>query len=82
MANTIKVKQSSVAAKVPTTAQLALGELAVNTTDGKLFLKKSVSGTESIVEIGAGAGGSDGYLDAGAPDSNYGGITEIDGGTP
>ena len=83
MANTIKVKQSSVAAKVPTTAQLTLGELAVNTTDGKLFLKKSVSGTESIVEIGAGAGGgSDGYLDAGAPDSNYGGITAIDGGTP
>lgn len=57
MANTIKFKQSAVAGKVPTTAQLALGELAVNTNDGKLFLKKSVSGTESVVEIGKARGG-------------------------
>ena len=83
MANTIKVKQSSVAAKAPTTGQLALGELAANTYDGKLYMKKSVSGTESIVEIGAGgSGGSVGYIDGGAPDSNYGGITAMDGGTP
>ena len=58
MANTIKLKSSSVAGKAPTTADLQLRELAINTTDGKLFLKKSVSGTESIVEIGAGGGGS------------------------
>jgi len=51
MAQIIKVKQSSVAGKVPTTAQLQLGELAVNTTDGKLYFKKNVSGTESIVTI-------------------------------
>jgi hypothetical protein len=57
MTNTIRVKQSAVAGKVPTTAQLQLGELAVNTTDGKLYLKKNVSGTESIVEVGAGGGG-------------------------
>ena len=57
MANTIKIRRSATAAAVPTTAQLALGELAVNTTDGKLFLKKNVSGTESIVEVGAGGGG-------------------------
>lgn len=53
MANTVKMKQSAVAGKVPTTAQLALGELAVNTTDGKLFLKKNVSGTETIVDVTA-----------------------------
>ncbi|PUE21860.1 hypothetical protein B9Z43_01375 [Limnohabitans sp. MMS-10A-192] len=57
MANTVKMKQSAVAGKVPTTAQLALGELAINTVDGKLFLKKNVSGTESIVDVtGAAAG--------------------------
>lgn len=54
MANTVKMKQSSVAGKAPTTTDLALGELAVNTTDGKLYLKKNVSGTESVVEVGAG----------------------------
>lgn len=53
MAQVIKVKQSSVAGKVPTTAQLQLGELALNTTDGKLYFKKSVSGTESIVTVSA-----------------------------
>lgn len=51
MANTITHKQSAVASKVPTTAQLSLGELAINTYDGKIFLKKSVNGSESIVEI-------------------------------
>lgn len=58
MANTVKMKQSSVAGKAPTTTDLSLGELAVNTTDGKLYLKKNVSGTESIVEVGAGGSGT------------------------
>ena len=53
MAQVIKVKQSSVAGKVPTTAQLQLGELALNTTDGKLYFKKNISGTESIVTVSA-----------------------------
>ncbi|MDV7271845.1 MULTISPECIES: hypothetical protein [Paracoccaceae] len=52
MASIIRLKRSSVAAKVPTTAQLDLGELAVNTRDGKLFLKRA-DGSEEIVEVGA-----------------------------
>ena len=52
MASTIRMKRSSVATKVPTTAQLDLGELAINTRDGKLFLK-CADGTEQIVEVGA-----------------------------
>jgi len=51
MAQTIKLKRSSTTGNVPTTSQLDLGELAINTTDGKIFIKKDVSGTESIVEI-------------------------------
>lgn len=46
----VKMKRSSVAGKVPTTAQLELGELAVNTYDGRLFLKRD-DGTEAIVEL-------------------------------
>ncbi len=57
MANTVKMKQSAVAGKVPTTAQLALGELAINTVDGKLFLKRNVSGTETIVDVTAAGSG-------------------------
>ena len=59
MANIVRLKRSAVASAVPTTAQLALGELAINTFDGKLFLKRN-NGTESIVEIGAGGGGGGG----------------------
>lgn len=48
----IKLKRSAVAGKVPLLGDLELGELAMNTADGKLYLKKSVGGTESIVEVG------------------------------
>jgi len=58
MANTIKIKRSSIAGKIPTTGQLELGELAVNTTDGKLYTKKDVGGVSSVVEIGGGGGGN------------------------
>jgi hypothetical protein len=51
MANTIKVKRSSVAGKVPTTGDLELGEIAVNTYDGKMYMEKN-NGTASVVQIG------------------------------
>jgi len=57
MPNLIQVKRSAVSAKVPTTTDLALGEIAVNTFDGKMYIKKD-NGTASIVEIGAGGSGT------------------------
>lgn len=57
MANLIKLKRSAVAGKAPVVGDLELGELALNTHDGLLYAKKSVSGVESIVEIGGGGGG-------------------------
>jgi len=50
MANTIIHKQSSVVSKVPLSGVLSLGELAVNTADGKVFMKKS---DNSVVEVGS-----------------------------
>jgi hypothetical protein len=46
---TIKIRRSATAGKTPTINDLALGELAINTYDGKIFLKKSVNSAESIV---------------------------------
>jgi hypothetical protein len=46
------IKRSAVAAKVPATTDLDLGELGVNTYDGKVYMKKN-DGTESIVEVSA-----------------------------
>ena len=51
MANTIKIRRSATSGATPTTSQLALGELAINTYDGKLFLKKD-NGSASVIEIG------------------------------
>ena len=62
MANILRLKRSAVAARVPTTSDLDLGELAVNTHDGRLFLKKD-NGTASIVDVtAANATGSIGFL--------------------
>ena len=43
MAQTVQLKRSALSGKVPDTGSLALGELAINTFDGKLYFKKSGS---------------------------------------
>ncbi len=53
MSQPIKIKSTSVAGRVPTTLQLLLGELGLNTTDGRLFTKRNRNGAEDVVEIGA-----------------------------
>ena len=55
MAQTIKLKRSSTGGAVPSTSSLSLGEVAINTYDGKMYIKKN-DGTDSIVQIGAGSG--------------------------
>ena len=51
MAQTIKLKRTAVSGKTPTTSNLDLGELAINTYDGRIFFEKDVDGTLSIQEI-------------------------------
>ena len=63
MAQTIKLRRSATAGATPTTAQLELGEVAINTYDGKMYIKKSVGGTDSIVEIGSGLTPADAILE-------------------
>jgi hypothetical protein len=50
MSNTVVLKRSAVTGKNPTTSDLALGELALNTYDGNLFFKKD-NGTPTIVSV-------------------------------
>lgn len=72
MANTIRLKRSAVAGKVPTTSDLSLGEVGMNTYDGALFMRRD-TGTPEIVRIafadqdyGLITGATDGALDYGA----------------
>ena len=47
MAQTIKLKRSNTSGSKPTTSNLALGEIALNTKDGLFFLRRNVDGTDS-----------------------------------
>jgi len=70
MANIIKLKSSVVAAKVPTTADIAKGEAAVNHADKKLWLRNP--STDEIWDLSSGGGGgSTSYLVQSAVASPY-----------
>lgn len=72
MAQTVRLKRSAVAGKVPTTTDLSLGEVGMNTYDGALFMRRD-TGTPEIIRIafadqdyGLITGATDGALDYGA----------------
>ena len=63
MAGTVvKIKQSSVAGKIPSASDLEQGELALNVTDVKLYSK---NGSGAIITLASGATSSDEVFDMG-----------------
>ena len=69
MSQKILLRRSNLAGKVPTTASIDLGELAINTNDGRAFLKKDdgVNVTiEQLVVTGAEVTGSINILGTGS----------------
>ena len=55
MASKIKVKRSSVFGKAPTTSDIEVGEIAINTRDSKMFSRDTSLG---VFEIGANVSSS------------------------
>lgn len=53
MANTLLLKRTATPGKVPTISDLTLGELCLNTYEGKLYTIKN-GGTAKIVQLGGG----------------------------
>jgi hypothetical protein len=51
MAQIVKLRRSSVSGQKPTNTNLQLGELALNTTDGKVYMAKSGSLGPSVEEL-------------------------------
>ncbi len=51
MPQTIKLKRSSVVGHTPATTGIELGEVAINTSDGRMYIKKERFGVESIILI-------------------------------
>ena len=68
MANTIQHKRSATSSSVPSTGSLSAGELAVNTADGKVFLKKD---NNTIVQVGNQPAGSSGQVQINSSGSFY-----------
>ena len=68
MATVIKPKRSEVAASVPTSGQLEVGEIALNITDGKFFSKTSAGVVKEVG--GAGAITLQGVTNNGAVSTN------------
>ena len=59
MSTVIKPKRSETASSVPASGDLEVGEVAINSTDQKIYTKKS-DGT--VVEVAnAGSGASEGF---------------------
>ena len=68
MTTVLKPKRSEVAASVPTTGQLEVGEIALNITDGKFYTKTS---SNIVKEVGgAGAVTLQGVTNVGATTTN------------
>ena len=53
MTTVLKPKRSEVAASIPTTGQLEVGEIALNITDGKFFTKTSGNVVKEVGGAGA-----------------------------
>ena len=52
MATTIKLKSSATASAVPSLNNLSLRELAINTADGKLYIRKGTgAGTDTVIDL-------------------------------
>ena len=49
----IKLRRSATAGAIPTTSNLDLGELALNTYDGKLYMKTTEASDSEVVQIGS-----------------------------
>lgn len=59
MTTVIKIKKSETASSVPTTSDLQVGEVAVNTADQKIYVRASTG----VVEVANAAGSTGASVD-------------------
>jgi hypothetical protein len=71
-----QIRPIGVSGSIPSVNQLALGDIAINTYDGKAYLKKAVGNTQTILEIGGGSSVSSSYALSASYAAN-GGVTQL-----
>ena len=78
-----QIRTIQTSGSIPTTNQLALGDIAINSYDGKAYIKQASGSTQSIIQLGSGTGGSSisaSYALSASFASN-GGVTQLIAGT-
>jgi len=71
-----QIRPIGVSGSIPSVNQLALGDIAINTYDGKAYLKKAVGNTQTVLEIGGGSSVSSSYALSASYAAN-GGVTQL-----
>lgn len=61
MTTAIKIKRSETASSVPQASDLEVGEIALNSTDQKIFTKKSDGTVVEVANAAGGGGTTDGF---------------------
>lgn len=56
MGQILKLRRSAIPGAKPSLANIELGEIAMNTYDGKVFMRISGSGGEDVIEVGSRSG--------------------------
>ena len=74
MAQTIILKKSAVAGKVPQASDLEIGEVAINMADRILYFKDSSGEVKSIKGEYSGGGGVEIVISTDEPESPYEGM--------
>jgi hypothetical protein len=70
--NTVIFKRSSEAGKIPSTSDIPLGQIAINTHDGKMFLQREEGSNNYVIQIGAGSVPNVYYVSKNGVDTNDG----------
>ena len=70
--NTVIFKRSDVAGKIPSTTDIPLGQIAINTHDGKMFIQREEGSNNYIVQIGSGVVPNVYYVSKNGVDTNDG----------
>jgi hypothetical protein len=60
MTNKVQLKRSTISGRVPTTADIGIGEIAINHADGSMYIVQTTANTVTgVTQIGASGAGTD-----------------------
>ncbi len=76
-----QIRTILISGSIPTVNQLGLGDIAINTVDGKAFIKRVSNTTQSIVELGTGGASISASYAVTASYAENGGVTQLIAGT-